>query len=209
MKKHIITFALLCFSILGFAHNPDASTLVLAEQKNNVWVLQINASLTAFQQEVRTHYADTPYKTPEEFQEMVLEHIKNNLHLFFNNGEQISLDKGVVKLGHETKVIFEVLNIPASLESVVVQNTIFKDISRNKSTFLLFKDGFEKSNFTLSQSNDHTVSLVVKENTFVEVVQQEATSSSKYVIIILIAVIAIAFIIQQFVFLKKKHKKKP
>lgn len=102
-------------------------------------------------------FADTPYKTPEEFKENGIKTYKKNLQLYFNNTEQITLGKGVVKLGHETKVVFEVLDIPANIESVVVKNTTFKDVGRNKTTLLLFKNGFVKNNFTLSKDNDHII----------------------------------------------------
>ena len=99
MKKLLFAFVIGLFSMASFAHNPDASTTMLVEKENNSWVLQISASLTAFQQEIRTHFAETPYKTPEEFQKMVLEHIKNNLEISFNDGENISLGQGNRKAG--------------------------------------------------------------------------------------------------------------
>ncbi|MEP2279942.1 hypothetical protein [Maribacter sp.] len=204
MKKYILLIVIVCSSAISFAHSPDASTIVLAEQKNSTWVLQINASLTAFQQEVRTHFADTPYKTPEEFQEMVLAHIKNNLLISFNNGEQITLGKGIVKLGHETKVIFEIKDIPASIESAVISNKVFTDISRNQSVLMVFKEGFVKDHFNLNQANDHTIALLVKDNKFVETAQQNANISPSLIIIFLLAFMGLGYLIKKMLELKTK-----
>lgn len=194
MKKQLLVFILGLFSLASLAHNPDASTTMLVEKENNVWVLQISTSLTAFQQEIRTHYAETPYKTPEEFQKMVLEHIKNNLEISFNDGEFISLGQGVVKLGHETKAVFEVLGIPLEVQTVRIKNTTFKDISRNQNAFMLFKQGFTKDQFILNNANNHTLALEVNGNKFLEVGQSKASFFSPYFGLAFIGIIGIGYI---------------
>ena len=199
MKKYIILVAVLWIGRGVFAHSPDTSTVVLAERENHVWILQINASLTAFQQEVKTHFSDTPYKTPEEFQEMVISHIKNTLQIRFNNGKDFTLGKGVVMLGHETKVVFEVLNVPTSLESVHVTNKIFGDINRNQSALMIFKKGFAKEYFNLNKSNDHMVSLMAQENKFIETSQQNADVTPSLIILAFIGLMGIGFLVKKMV----------
>ncbi len=194
MKKYILLLFAGLFSMVSFAHSPSTSTTMLVEKENNTWVLQINASLTAFQQEIRTHFAETPYKTPEEFQQMVLEHIKNNLHFRFNGGENITLGKGVVKLGHETKVVFEVFGIPTEINKVLVTNTAFKDIHRNQSKLLLFKESFSKEQFILNNANNHTLKLLANENKFVEVKESEASMFSSGILLIALGAVAIVFL---------------
>lgn len=190
MKKHILLFITGLFSMAIFAHNPDFSTTMLVEKENNTWVLQISASLTAFQQEIRTHFSQTPYKTPEEFQQMMLEHIKNNLEISFNDGKFITLGKGIVKLGHETKVVFEVFGIPSDILAVRVKNTTFKDISRSQSALLLFKEGFGKKQFILNKFNNHTLVLEVSGNEFVEAVESKASLLSSSLLWIFISAFA-------------------
>ena len=191
MKKYILLLVVFGFSMASFAHNPNVSTTMLVEKENNSWVLQIRASLTAFQQEIRTHFAETPYQTPEEFRQMVLEHIKNNLHISFNRGEDISFGNGVVKLGHETMVVFEVFGIPSEINSVLVTNSAFKDIHQNQSALVLLKEGFNKEHFVLNNANDHTLSLAVNGNEFVEVGQNEASFFSSSLGVILFGIAAI------------------
>ncbi|WP_299317156.1 hypothetical protein [uncultured Maribacter sp.] len=199
MKKYILIYITGLFSLLGYAHNPDASTTMLVEKENNTWVLQISSSLTAFQQEVRTHFAETPYKTPEEFQQMVLEHIKNNLDISFNDGSKITLGQGIVKLGHETKVMFEVFGIPSDLQSIRVRNAAFKDIGRSQSALFIFKDGFSKDQFILNNDNDHTLNLKVNGNKFVEASQQNAGMDSSYVILIVMSLLGFSFLVQKII----------
>lgn len=191
MKKFMLWLAALWFTMVSFAHNPDVSTTMLVDNGNNGWVLQISASLTAFQQEIRTNFAETPYKTPEEFQQMVLEHIKSNLHISFNEGKAISLENGAVKLGHETRVVFQVSGIPSDIHSVLVKNSTFKDIYRNKSTLFLLKEGYKKEHFVLNNDNDHTLSLAVNGKEFVEVGKNEAGLVASSTGMVLLGVAAI------------------
>lgn len=191
----------LLITMVAQAHQPDVSTTMLVEKENNTWVLQISASLTAFQQEIRTHFAETPYKTPEEFQQMVITHIKNNLEISFNGGNKITLGKGFVKLGHETKVVFEVVGVPLDMQSVVVKNSAFKDIFKNQSALVLLKNGFNKEHFVLNDANNHTLNLEVQTNKFVEKTDSQAASfPSEYgyfLIAILLASLGVAFVIKK------------
>ncbi|WP_405414660.1 hypothetical protein [Maribacter sp. Asnod1-A12] len=199
MKKYILIYITGLFSLLGYAHSPDASTTMLVEKENNTWVLQISSSLTAFQQEIRTHFAETPYKTPEEFQQMVLEHIKNNLELTYNDGSKITLGQGMVKLGHETKVVFEVFGISSDLEDIHVKNTAFKDIGNSQSALFVFKDGFSKDQFILNNDNNHTLELKVNGNKFIEAGEQNAGINPSYVLLILMSLLGFSFLIQKII----------
>jgi len=200
MKKYISVCIVVLCSMLGYAHNPDVSTTMLVEKENNIWVLQISSSLTAFQQEVRTHFSETPYKTPEEFQQMVLEHIKNNLEISYNNGSKINFGQGIVKLGHETKVVFEVFGIPSNLQSLQVTNTTFKDIGRSQSALFIFKDGFSKDQFILNNENEHSLELKASGNKFVIVNQQNAGFDSKYIILIVLSLLGFSLLIHKIIF---------
>lgn len=191
MYRKIILICLLFMAMAVKAHQAEASTTMLVERPGNGWLLQISASLTAFQHEIRTHFSETPYQTPDGFRQLVLQHIKNNLHISFNGGGDISYGNGVVVLGHETKVVFEVLGIPSEINSVLVKNSAFKDIQRNQSAFYLFKDGFGKEQFVLNEANDHTLALKAKEYEFVEVGPNGASLFSSNIGIVLWGVFAI------------------
>lgn len=74
-SKNIVKFLFLFFAIISFevalGHNPSNSTTLLIEGKDGSWMLQIRASLTAFEQEVHIRYSKDSYKTPEEFRNLV------------------------------------------------------------------------------------------------------------------------------------------
>ena len=166
MIRNILVLCLLASSWMAQAHQADLSTTMLVEQNEDQWVFQIRASLTAFQYEVRTHFAETPYKTPEEFKDFVIEHVKNNVTIYFNETDSVTLRNPYVKLGHETNVVFEVVGVPKNIESVFVKNSSFNDIHRNKSALVLLKKGFEKEQFVLNNDNEHSAELIVNEKSF-------------------------------------------
>ena len=195
MKKYLLLLIVL-FSSLSFAHNPNTSTTMLVEKENNTWVLQISASLTAFQQEIKTHFAETPYKTPEEFQQMVIEHIKNNLNIVFNDSQTITLSKGIVKLGHETKVVFEISGVPLDIKSVFITNSTFKDIYKNQSGLLVLKAGFKKEHFILNNKNSHTLKLIAGDDKFV-VEEKKESSFSTTIVYISLALVLVYLIIKR------------
>jgi hypothetical protein len=165
MAKWVLFFVLMACSSIVQAHQPDISSTMLVEQDGK-WILQIRTSLTAFQQEVQTHFAETPYKTPEEFQAFVISHLKNNIRILFNGNDNVALENGYVKLGHETNVVFEVVGVPADIKSVLVKNSSFKDIHRNQSALVIFKKGFTQEQFILDNSNEHTVLLNARNSKF-------------------------------------------
>ena len=58
-----------------YAHQPDQSSTMLVEKGEGVWILQVRAALTAFEYEVHHTFGTESYKTPEEFNELVLTHL--------------------------------------------------------------------------------------------------------------------------------------
>ncbi|AGC75893.1 hypothetical protein LX97_00575 [Nonlabens dokdonensis] len=197
MKTYLITLILGFISTLGFAHQPEVSSTVLAQKENNVWVLQISASLTAFQQEINIHYADTPYKTPEEFREMVIEHIKNKMNLKVN-GAQLNFTNGAVHLGHETKVIFEVQELPEDLNFIEVTNTAFEDIYNSKSFLVVLKDGVDENKFVLSKDNGYHANLLLTGNKLVQNQESQASLFSWPLIAGIFGLLFIGLLVARF-----------
>lgn len=165
--KYIIVQCLLFVSIAACAHNPDLSSTILIEQSEDKWVLQIRAALTAFEYEVESSFGGSSYATPEEFQELVVRHVRENMLILFNDNNQVELKNGMVKLGHETSVTFEVIGSPTTIKSLQVMNSSFKDIPRNQSALMVLKKGFTKEQFTLNAKNLHTAELKIANSKFV------------------------------------------
>ncbi len=165
MTRYLIILGFLFVSLTSQAHQPDISTTMLVEQGDQ-WLLQVRASLTAFQYEVRTHFEE--YKTPEEFEQMAVEHLKKNISIRIDGKEVQILDNAHVQLGHETSVVLELSGVPQSFSEISVKNSSFKDINRNQSALIVLKNGFEKKQFILNEANGHEVDLEVGENSFKE-----------------------------------------
>lgn len=149
------------------AHSPDLSSTILSKQGENKWILQVRAALTAYEYEVHLHFGVETYSTPEEFQELVLQHVKENLSIQFGDNQKVILKNGIVKLGHETNAIFEVVGVPEYFHNIIFTNSSFKNISRNQSALIIFKEGLDKKQFTLNNANQHTANLGIKEGAFV------------------------------------------
>lgn len=203
MFKKFLCLAVLLISLSVKAHQTNISTTMLVEKENNTWVLQISASLTAFQQEIKLHYANTPYKTPEEFKQMVLEHLKKNISFVFNDAAALQLTDGFVQLGHETKVVFKVDGIPTEQHKLLVINTAFKDIYKSKSALIVLKKGYAKERFVLNEENKHTLALKAKDNKFVVSTTQEASILSYQNLFVILCIIGIGFLIKS-VFVAKE-----
>ncbi|MFK7908375.1 MAG: hypothetical protein AB8B69_24810 [Chitinophagales bacterium] len=167
MTKYALFLSFLLFSFIAKAHQPDISSTMLVEQEDGTWILQVRASLTAFEYEVNTHYGKDSYPTPEKFQELVISHLKENLSIHFNESVAAVFQNPYVKLGHETNAVFEVSGVPETWNSVSVKNSSFKDINRNQSALIILKKGFAKEQFVLNKANDHQVKLKASESKFV------------------------------------------
>lgn len=165
MKKYVVLAIMLLATVAGRAHSPASSTMVLAEQEDRTWTLQVRASLDAFRKEVKMHFSDSPYESPAEFQEQVLRHFRNTLRISVNHGQEIIVDSGAVMLGHETTVFFDNISLPEDMETIEIVGSMFKDIYRSKIRLLILKEGVEqKSVFTLSQDNGFTKELMIQQD---------------------------------------------
>ncbi len=209
MKKNrklvlVIGLMLCIFSVK--AHQPDISTTMILEQSKNNWIVQVNAPLTAFQYEIKTVLGKT-YATPEEFQKLLIEYLKVNLVIYFNNKDTVTIRQAYVKLGHETSVVFEITGVPESIKNVYVQNAAFKDISRNQNILVIAKEGFAKEQYILNNANQHTAIIVVDNDGF-KLIAEDATSSTYFnryaLALLLIGILGIVTIV--LVRLNKKYR---
>ena len=164
--KYIIALCMLFVSMEVSAHKPDVSSTLLVEQEAGKWILQIRAALTGFEYEIETHFGESSYTSPEEFQELVVKHVRENMIIRVDENKGAVLKNGIVKLGHETSVSFELEGMPSSFETIEVHNSSFKNISRNQSALIVLKKDFAKKQYILNNDNQHTVILNLNNGTF-------------------------------------------
>lgn len=167
MNRWTLFIVLILGSLSVKAHQTDLSSTMLIEQADNKWSLILRASLSAFEQEIKTHFAARAYQSPEEFQALIIEHLQSNLGIIINQGSSLALQNAFVKLGHETNVVFEVVGVPSKIASLSIQNTSFQDIHHSQSALIVIKKGFDQKQFLLNADNQYTADLVVEDAQFV------------------------------------------
>lgn len=193
LLKITIAIFLSGISWVAKAHQPDISSTLLVERGENEWVLQVRASLTALEYEIERHYGESSYDSPEAFQHLVLDYMKDNVSIVFNESLPITLSNGIVKLGHETIVAFQVVDAPKILKSLEVTNAAFRDIPRNKVALIVLKEGYAKGQFILSEDNQHSITLEVDDMAF-EMVMDTKGSRKSMLITVFIIILNLLFI---------------
>lgn len=190
MTKLIFLLGVLCTPWTLSAHQPDISSTILVEQSENVWVLQVRAALTAFEYVVEERFGADAYATPEEFRELVVDYVTENVSVRYNDAELAPLKDGGVKLGHEASVTFRVTGIPEDARSLAVSNTTFSNISRNQSALMVLKEGFAKKQFMLDNTNAHTAKLKLSNADFVLVAPGAERSAYLFPLLLIVALLA-------------------
>lgn len=166
MAKSFLIPLLLFLSIKSFAHQPDVSSTLLVQLEDGRWLLQVRSSLTAFEYEVHHHFGKDSYADPEEFQVLVLEHLKEHISLSFDQETKAILKNGQVKLGHETNAVFELEGVPEDFPGLAIHNSSFGDIHGNQSALVVLRNGFQQQRFILNDANGHSAKLKTLTNSF-------------------------------------------
>lgn len=179
MLKYITIAMSFIFSNALMAHQPDISSTMLVEQSEGKWVLQIRAALTAFEYTIKYGYPDSTYASPDEFKNLLTAFVEDNIVIKGHNFST-TLSNPIVKLGHETNVIFEVKGIPSDLKTLKVTNSTFKSINKNQSAFILVKDNFEKDQFILNNHNAHSIEVKLDHKRQKIVLISEAEVSNQF-----------------------------
>lgn len=163
-----------------FAHSPDFSNIIISKTENGQIVLQINSSLTAFQQEINYVNGKGAYKSPKEFQELVLQLFKSRFSLIVNNNDTLKFKNSKVFLGHETKIVTEIIGIPKDVKSIHLKNIIFKDLHNSQSVVIFLLDGFPKEKFTLQRDNKHELNIILEDEKWVVPIGKSDQTLLKY-----------------------------
>lgn len=151
-------------SVSIYAHQPDLSYSLLSKAENGKYVLQISSSLSAFEEEIIYNYSKDAYKTPKEFKELVKKYFDKNVFLIVNEKDTLKFSNPLVLLGHETKFVVEVENIPDNIKSVYYKNNMFKDMHNNQMSVIMLVDGFPNKEYVLKNGNNQTILLEFENN---------------------------------------------
>ena len=203
--KSICLILLLLFAKVVQAHEPDLSNLMIYEQNGKYFVV-IKSSLIAFEGEVDYLFGKNAYKTPEEFQLLVIKHFQNNCLVIIND-ETFKLSNPKVLLGHETTVFAELLNAPSKFNSVYVKNTLFKDMNNNMSELILTLKGLPQKQYILNNSNKHEVKLTLENNNWTVVKAMNSYYETQYLLFRLALLLIVALVVIKTIRRKKNINK--
>lgn len=160
-------------SFSSHAHQPDLSTAVLSKTDTGKYILQITTSLPAFEGEIDYLYSKNRYKTPEDFKKLVVDHFNKNVFFIVNEKDTLKFGQPLIILGHESKLIVEVLNIPKDINAFYFKNTMFKDMPHNEMVMIMLVDGFPKAQYVLENTNEQTIQLQLEKGTWITVEKTE------------------------------------
>jgi len=202
-KKMIKNFSVLMIFLLMsntlFAHQPDLSNIVISKTDNGQVILQINSSLTAFQQEVNFVNGEGFYKSPEEFRNLVIKHFNSRFSMIINKKDTIQFKNPKVFLGHETKLVVEIIGLPETINSIQLKNTLFKDIYHSQSIVIFLLEQFPTQKFSLDVDNKYQINVVLKDGNWENILEEKMTSNFKYVgyFAILLVILAVFLVLKR------------
>ena len=195
-------------TFVGYAHQSDLSTSVLSKTPDGKYVLQITSSLTAFEGEINYLYSKNAYKTADGFRDLVIDHFRKNVVFIVNDKDTLKFAQPLVILGHETKLVVEVLNIPADIKTVYYRNTMFKDMPHNQMAVILLTEGLPIEQYILENENKQTVQLELKEGKWNSIEVTKNILNTKNILYCLSAVLILIISTLVIMFNRNKMLKK-
>ena len=147
---------------LSEAHSPLISTVALIKSKENIWTLHISASLSAFQYALTSEEKSLQLDSmgSDLFQKRVIDFLRRKLKIEISGGENIKLEDGIVKLGHETEVVFKLSVKETNPESIKIKNESFLSISDHYCVLKVITPEGASSNILLEKRNEYSVKLL-------------------------------------------------
>jgi hypothetical protein len=199
MKSFVLVFLLLSANFVQ-AHQPDFSNLMIYEQ-NGKYLLVLKSSITAFEGEIDYLFGKNAYKSPEEFQLLVIKHFQKNCNVVINN-ENIKLINPKVILGHETTLFAELSNVPKKISSIDVKNTLFKDMPVSLCELILTLNALPQKQYLLNNVNNYEVKLQLENNSWSVV--EDASPNTTFILLVIGVLILSASIAAVIINRKRK-----
>lgn len=206
MKKLNAIFLLILMGTTAQAHQPDLSMLMIYQNAEGKYFLQLSSSLVAFESIVDYKYGKNSYKTPEEFKELFIKHFQESFSMESNNQNVMSFGNTKVMLGHETKFIAEVLNMPKDSYSIQIRNDVFEEMPQNQCILIFTGEKLPKQQFILSKENNNAIKLLFENGKWNSKVYDEKKLINFNIIFGIICVLIL--IVGLYALIKKKRTKK-
>ncbi|MFM8741533.1 MAG: hypothetical protein ACKOC0_15220 [Cytophagales bacterium] len=192
MKIFVVVFVFV--ANMANAHSPDLSSMMIYEQ-NGKFLMLIKSSLTAFEGEINYIYGKNAYKTPEEFIQLVIKHVRKSSFVIINN-DTIRFANVQVMLGHETTLFAELTGSPTDYKSIFVKNTMFKEMPNNQTELIVTTNTRPQKQYILYNGNDHQVKFGAKNGKWVVVSTSEGIFAKKnFILWTMLFLMAIIFVV--------------
>jgi len=210
-KYHKIIFSLGIFVLATItrmsAHQPDISNLMIIENDQHEWTAQIQSALTAFEHEVNYNFGEGAYSTPEEFKDLVIKHVREHFSIKIKKTQLLELTEGQVQLGHETTISFRIPDLTNDLETIVISNKTFENISRNQALLIIAPKGIKPLQATLNYDNNHAATISKYNDDWSlnikKIIPHQEKSNKLY---LSYAIVSVSIFVSLIVFLKKFNK---
>ena len=166
MKNFIYFLFILLFPTLLKAHSPLISTVAIIKSKENAWSVHISASLSAFQYALTNDDRSLQLDSisSDLFQQRVIDLLRRKLRVQITGRENIILEDGIVKLGHETELVFKLSVKENNPRSIKIKNESFLSIADHYCVAKVITPDGGSSNILLEKGNEYSVEVFNSKN---------------------------------------------
>lgn len=178
MKKIYFSILFLFTIVMTRAHNSQISTVSLVQNEEQIWNLYISSSFDSFKYQLISKYPDIDIDnlSAEKYQKLLLKYLQENIILTANGEKMANLHNGIIKLGHQTDLIYEVNGLPEKLTSLYLKLDGFENDSKHNSIFKIVTPQLKSKNFILKKDNEFQLSLEKANEEFQLVPKEDNTS---------------------------------
>ena len=128
--------------------------------------MHISASLSAFQYALinEDKLLQLDSLSSDLFQQRVIDLLRRKLRVQITSGENIILEDGIVKLGHETEVVFKLAVKENNPRSIKIKNESFLSIADHYCVVKVITPDGASSNILLEKGNEYSVEVFNSKN---------------------------------------------
>lgn len=161
LSKGISFLLAVLLTIQVFGHNPQVSTLAFNKTPSSSWNLMLRAPLLSFQLALEHQFPKTNVNglTPEEFKQLLKNHLQNSIVIATDYGRSISMDLITIALGHEVLIIGKLDSTVAFSSIQSISNHFFSILNDHFSILSIELDGKEMMKTVLNKENKFTAQI--------------------------------------------------
>lgn len=206
MKNKWLFALLILISLKTLAHNPQVSNISINQDAaTKKYSLLINVPLSTCENELRNSYPSIKIDSlsKNEFQELLLNHFKKNIQFIANKNDTLLISNGMLSIGHETQLIFELSGLPQTVHTLRLKYAALSSQYDHFAVLQISLADKTTGKFVFNNDNKYELSLINKNNKLVLENNQSSFFKLAYLIPTLIGVM---LIIAGFFFFKKRNK---